>query len=237
MLWVFFSAMAAISAHANVFSNVPQAAGYNVAYELDIPVNGAFQGTTAVPYSVNHSATAAPTGFDRVAYYLELTNASGTKWVFASMDAFTTSVIQTGLPHAVNNPVSFQQSVSHLDVFSNMAGVKNGSFDRGQIEFWHNSYSAPNGTAVFAAPSTTLYDWGDTLTTGSPSGYGSFQIHNPGSRQVVLAYNRWASSATTNDDVGIGNSTGTNPDYTSPPTPPPTPLESWLCWSARSVMP
>lgn len=214
MVWVFFTAISAISAHADVFSNVPQAADYSVAYELDIPVNGAFQGTTPVPYSVNQSATAAPAGFDRVAYYLELTNASGTKWVYASMDAFTTSVVQTGLPHAVNNPVSFQQSVSNLDVFSNMAGVSTGSFDRGHLEFWHNSYSAPNGATVFAAPSTTLYDWGDTITTTTPSGYGSFQIHNPGSRQVVLAYNRWASSSATIDDVGIGNSTGTNPDYT-----------------------
>ena len=213
MTWVCFLGMTAISAHADVFSNVPQASGYNVAYELDIPVNGAFQGTTPVPYSVNNSATAAPTGFDRVAYYLEITNASGTKWAFASMDAFTNSVVQTGLPHAVDNPVSFQQSVSNLYVFSNMAGVQNGSFDRGQIEFWHHSYSAPNGTAVFASSSATLYDWGDTITTASPSGYGSFQIHNPGSRQVVLAYNRWAST-TTNDDVGIGNSTGTNQDYT-----------------------
>ena len=201
-------------ARADVFSNVPEAVDYNIAYELPIPVNGAFQGAVAVPYSVNNSATAAPAGFDRVAYYLELTSAAGTTWVYASMDAFTTSVTQTGLPHAVNNPVSFQQSVSNLSVLSNVAGVQNGSFDRGQLEFWHHSYTAANGTAVFAAPSTTLYDWGDTLSTASPSGYGSFQIHNPGSRQVVMAYNRWASSNATNDDVGIGNSTGTNPDYT-----------------------
>ncbi|MEI8084387.1 MAG: hypothetical protein WCI74_21310, partial [Actinomycetes bacterium] len=158
---VCISGLASTTARADVFSNVPQAADFNIAYELNIPVNGAFQGTTPVPYSVNNSSTAAPVGFDRVAYYLELTSAAGTTWVYASMDAFTTSVTQTGLPHAVNNPVSFQQSVSNLTVSSNVAGVQTGSFDRGQIEFWHHSYSATNGTAVFAAPSTTLYDWGD----------------------------------------------------------------------------
>lgn len=197
---------------ADVFSNVPEAAGYNLAYELSIPVNGAFQGTTAVPYSVNNAATAAPGGFDRVAYYLELTNAAGTQWVFASMDAFTTSVTQTGLPHATNNNVSFQRGVTQLEVASNVPGVKTGSFDRGQIEMWHQNYSAADPNAVFAASAST-YDWGDTLGT-TASGYGSFQIHNPGAKQVVLAYNRWATATATDDDVGIGSSTGANPDWT-----------------------
>ncbi len=203
---------------ADVFSNVPEASGYNVAYELAIPVNGAFQGTTPVPYSVNNSTTAAPAGFDRVAYYMELTTATGTSWVYTSMDAFTTSVTATGLPHAVNNPVSFQQAVSNLTVFSNVTGVQTGSFDRGQIEMWHNSYTAANAVASFAA-SASNYDWGDTMSA-TASGYGSFQIHNPGAKQAVLCYNRWAASTTTNDDVGIGPFTGTvvtngtQPDWT-----------------------
>ena len=206
--------------HADVFSNVPEASGYNVAYELAIPLNGAFQGTTPVPYSVNNSTTAAPAGFDRVAYYLELTTATGTSWVYTSMDAFTNSVTATGLPHAVDNPVSFQQAISNLTVFSNVSGVQTGSFDRGQIEMWHNSYSAANAVASFAA-SASNYDWGDTIST-TASGYGSFQIHNPGAKQAVLCYNRWAnvSSPATNDDVGIGPFTGTvvagatQPDWT-----------------------
>ena len=204
--------MVAVTARADVFSNVPSAAEYAVAYELDIPLNGAFQGVTAVPYTVNNSATAAPGGFDRVAYYLELTNASGTTWVYTSMDAFTTSVTQTGLPHAVNNPVTFQQSVNNLEVYSNVSGVQTGSFDRGQIEMWHHTYTTANAQGVYAASATTD-DWGDTIG-GTASGYGSFQIHNPAGKQVILAYNRWASTTATNDDVGIGNSTGTHPDWT-----------------------
>lgn len=201
------------AAQADVFSNVPEAADYNLVYELAIPQNGAFQGATAVPYSVNNTATAAPGGFDRVAYYLELINAAGTTWVFASMDAFTTAVAQTGLPHATSNNVTFQRSVSNLEVASNVASVKTGSFDRAQIEMWHHSYSAADPNTVFGS-SNSLYDWGDTITTASPSGYGSFQIHNTVGRQVVLAYNRWASTNTTIDDVGIGSSTGAQPDWT-----------------------
>ncbi|MES2924644.1 MAG: sialate O-acetylesterase [Verrucomicrobiota bacterium] len=197
-------------AKADVFTNVPEAAEFNVAYELDIPLTGAFQGAVPVPYSTDNSATAAPVGFDRVAYYLELTSASGTTWAYASMDPFTSTVAQTGLPHAVNNPVSFQTSVSNLTVLSNVAGVKNGSFDRGQIEMWHQNYTGPNGTAVFAAGSG--FDWGDTLGSTS-SGYGSFQVHNPGAKQTIFAYNRWAQG-TADDDIGIGNATGTDSDWT-----------------------
>ena len=129
---------------ADVFSNVPEAADFNIAYELEIPTNAAYQGTTPVPYNVNSSATAAPGGFDRVAYYLELTNSAGTTWAYASMDAFTSLVTQTGLPHNIDNPVTFQRSVSNLTVLSNVAGVQAGSFDRGQIEMWHHNYSAPD---------------------------------------------------------------------------------------------
>ncbi len=202
----------AAAARGEVFSNVPAAAGYEVVYELDIPLNGAFQGTTSVPYSVDESATVAPEGFDRIAYYLELTGASGSQWVFASLDAFTSAAVQTGLPHAVNNPVTFQQSVTNLEVISNVNTLKSGVFDRGQIEMWHHTYTAPNANGVFAASATTN-DWGDTIGT-TASGYGSFQIHNPEGRQVVLAYNRWATGGAANDDVGIGNSGGTHPDWT-----------------------
>ena len=197
---------------ADVFTNVAETSDYAVAYELAIPLNGAFQGATSIPYTIDHSATVAPDGFDRVAYYLELTGASGTNWVYASMDAFTEVASQIGLPHDTTNPVAFQRGVSNLTVLSNVAGVKTGSFDIGQIEMWHNTYTAANATAVFAASATTN-DWGDTIG-GIASGYGSFQIHNPGSRQVVLAYNRWASATASNDDVGIGNSVGTHPDWT-----------------------
>ena len=197
---------------ADVFSSVPEASDYQVVYQLAIPVKGTFQGTTTVPYSVNNSGSIASGSFDRVAYYLELVYGSVTNWAYVSMDAFTASAVQIGMPHAIYNPVAFQQGVTNLVVFSSVAGVKTGSFDRGQIEMWHQNYSVSNSTAVFAASSST-YDWGDTIGT-TASGYGSFQVHNPGSRQVVLAYSGWATSSGTSDDIGIGNSSGANPDWT-----------------------
>jgi hypothetical protein len=203
----------AVSCHGDVFSHVPEAADFVTAYELEIPENGAFQAAVPIPYTVNNSATAAPDGFDRVAYYLELTDGPTISWVYASMDAFTNSVSATGLPHAADNNVIFQQGVSNLTVLSNVVGVRNGSFDRGQIEMWHHSYQTANPTAVYAA-SATGFDWGDSRTNTNPSGYGSFQVHNPAARQTVFAYNRWASASGGSDDIGIGNGPGTHPDWT-----------------------
>jgi hypothetical protein len=136
---------------ADVFSKVPEAAEYGVAYEISIPLNGGFRDAVAVPYAINNSATVLP--FDRVAYYLELTAANGSvTWAYASMDAFTTVASQLGLPHNVSNPVSFQQEVKNLTVRSNVAGVQTGAFDTGNLEIFPANYSAANALAVFSAP-------------------------------------------------------------------------------------
>ncbi len=209
--------MARVSASfGDVFSNVPEAADYQLIYQLDIPVTGGFRNATPVPYTIA-SSNGLPT-FDRVAYYLELVTASGiTNWVYASMDAFTTNASQLGLPHNVNNPVSFQRSVNNLTVFANVAGVQTGAFDSGNVEMWSADYNPTNAAAVFAASDLT-YDWGDTINTNSDPGFGSFQIHNHEALQTVLAYNGWASGPadgnTNNDDVGIGSQPAGNPDWT-----------------------
>src|SRR5688572_497500 len=52
-----------------VFANVPEAANYTLAYELNIANTNNF--TTSVPYSVNNTGL-INNPFDRVAYYLEL---------------------------------------------------------------------------------------------------------------------------------------------------------------------
>jgi hypothetical protein len=148
----------AVFCEADVFSKVPEAAEYGVAYEISIPINGGFRDAVAVPYAINNSATVLP--FDRVAYYLELTAANGSvTWAYASMDAFTTVASQLGLPHNVSNPVSFQKEVKNLTVRSNVAGVQTGAFDTGNLEIFPANYSAANALAVFAASASTN-DWG-----------------------------------------------------------------------------
>ena len=208
-------------AHGDALTNVPEASteGFVLVYSLDIPNNGNFRDGTPVPYTTDNSATAP--AFDRIAYYLELDNGSGTQWVYASMDAFTADATAIGLPHNVDNPVVRQQLVANMNVDSNVPGIATGSgLGTGNIEMWPSNYNASNPTSVPNASGST-YDFGDGGPT-TAAGYGSFQVHNhdldgagPGtSGQVLLAYNRWGTSSGSGDDLGIGNSSGANPDYT-----------------------
>ena len=194
--------------------NVPEVTddGYQIVYDLDIPLNGGFQGATTVPYSVNNSATTSD--FDRIAYYFELTQTNGTKqWAYASMDAFTDDARKIGLPHNVNNAVVFQQPVKSLNVLSNVDGVVTGDFmEGGNVEMWPSNYDPGNSAGIHAA-NGGAFDWGDGgANTGA--GFGSFQVHNAYARQTVFAYNHWGESSGPNDDVGIGNRPTADTDWT-----------------------
>ena len=95
-----------LNSYSDVFSNVSEASGYKLIYQVDIPVNANYGGATPVSYAVNNSGDSFPNGFDRVAYYLELVDLLGTttNWVYVSMDDFT-----FGIPVAVppaRKPVS-----------------------------------------------------------------------------------------------------------------------------------
>src|SRR5690554_2180475 len=107
---------------SNVFANVPEVTvdDYRVLYELDPPVDGGFWDSKPVPYQTDNSQIVP--NFDRVAYYLELTNAQGTRWVYVSMDAFSDDPKKLGLPHNISNPVVHQRTVSNMNVASNVAG-------------------------------------------------------------------------------------------------------------------
>lgn len=199
--------------HASVFTNVAEtvAEGYVVLFELDPPVDGGFRNDTPVPYSTNNHNLAPP--FDRVAYYLELTTENETKWVYVSMEAFTETAAELGLPHNQDNPVVHQRNVRNMNVLSNVEGIQTGAFlDGGHVEMWPSNYGPSDSHGVWAASSQS-YDWGDSGARTS-SGYGSFQIHNPLARQTLLAYNRWGVLGGANDDIGIGNQPSGEPDWT-----------------------
>ena len=200
-------------AEAGWFANVPETAAenYQVLYEFDLPADGGFRGSVAVPYAMNRAFGAEK--FDRVAYYLELKKTDGaTQWVYASMDAFTDDPVKLGLPHSTANPVVFQQPVKSLNVFSNVAGVATGSFQEGgNIEMWPGNYDPGNAAGIHGASGAT-FDWGDANGSAN-AGYGSFQVHNAFARQPVFAYNHWGESGA-NDDLGIGGQPEGNPDWT-----------------------
>jgi len=190
----------------DLITKVPEAAGYQLAYSLNIPAAGNFQsGTGFAPYQVNHGGSFGP--FTRVAYYMELqkTGDTGPSYVWTSMDAFTQNSSQIGVPTAVK----FQQKVNNLNVVSNVAGVVNGTnLATGNIEFWPGNYNGANDIGIpNANGNTSVFDFGDG-GAGTGQGYGSMQVHNHGASQTIFALNHWGA-ANYNGPLGIG--IGNNP--------------------------
>ena len=184
-------------APASAIAAVPEASGYSILYQLNIPNIAAFN-STGVPYSINNSGVAMANPA-RVAYYLELTNGTTTTYVWTSMTNFATTLTQLGIPNPSSNNVSLRQNVSGLNVFSNVAGVTTGNnLGTGRIEMWPSNYGTTNADGVPGASNTT-FDFGDQPSAGN---YGSFQVHNVTAGQTVFAYNNWGSNG---DGGGVGN--------------------------------
>jgi hypothetical protein len=201
-----------------VTAKVPEAANYQLVYSANLPTTGNFvSGTGFIPYAVNHSADIS--GFSRVAYYMELqkTGDAQPRYVWTSMDAFTTNAGRIGVPTTASGAV-FQQPVANMNVVSNVAGVVNGTgITTGNIEFWPTNYSAPVVAGILPGNpgSTSAFDFNDTR--GTTGGHGSMQVHNYGAAQTLLALSNWGTANTANAlAMGIGNNptAGQNPDYT-----------------------
>jgi sialate O-acetylesterase len=198
-------------ARADVFTNVPEASNYTLVYTLPIPNMAGFD-SSAVPYSVDHSASISPGSFTRIAYYLELQTPGGPlQWVYASMNAFTNDATKIGVPTLASGEV-YQQNVANMNVFSNVPGIVTGvGLGGGNLEFWPYNYFAVNSAGVPNA-SDSLFDWGDT--DDHVFNYGSMQIANHDASQMLLSYNQWGGAApSTPSDLGIGNGRP-QPDWT-----------------------
>jgi hypothetical protein len=194
---------------ASIQSRVPEANQYSMVYAYDLPASAAYGNTIAAPTTFNNAAALANVPFSRIAYFMEIDN----KWVWVSMDKFTSIVSQTGIPSVGNT--FFQQKVNNMNITaSTNAGVTTGTgIATGNIEFWNNCYAPANALNI-AGANGGLYDFDDSRELASPGCYGSFQVHNWGTRQTLFAYNRWAGGSIS--DLGIGNNTGSSghPDWT-----------------------
>ena len=218
-----------------VVANVPEAANYQLVYSQNLPtVGNLVSGAGFAAYSINRSADVA--GFSRIGYYMELqkTGDATPRYVWTSMDAFTTNAARIGIPTAASGAV-FQQVVNNLNVRSNVAGVVAGTgITTGNIEFWPTSYSQPVVAGILPGNpgSTTLYDFNDTRSaTGT---HGSMQVHNYGASQTLWAINNWGTAANSTNvlTMGIGNNptAGQNPDYTLSAT------QTGASWDIKRVL-
>jgi lysophospholipase L1-like esterase len=189
-------------------NNVTEAAGYTLLYSLNLPVTAAYN--TAPPvYAVDNHTSIGP--FTRVAYYLELQSVGQPlRYCWVSMDAFTTNAARLGVPHLATSAF-FQQPVTNMNVVSNVPGVTTGTgIVGGNLEFWSTNYATANAAGVPGASGTT-YDFGDQSASGN---YGSMQVHNAAAAQTLIAFNNWGAGGSNPVDLGIGNNTSANPDWT-----------------------
>ncbi len=195
---------------AKVKACVPEAESMRLAYAYDLRTGTAQAGRTRVNYAADNSDVLTGKA-KKVAYLMVLTgNDNKEEWVYASMDAFDPSVAKLGVPTKASGAV-FQKRIANLDVKSNTAKVKTGTFAEGNIEFWSSNYAAPNATQIPGA-SDAAFDFGDRRDGGTDPGYGSMQVHNFLEKQTVFAYNKF--DAGPNADAGIGNAPGANSDWT-----------------------
>jgi cbb3-type cytochrome oxidase subunit 3 len=199
-------AFTAFAVERGARNNVPEAANYDLVYSLDIPDTPNY--SNGVPYNIDYSGQIS--GFSRVAYYLELQQGTNPlKYIWVSMNAFTTNVNQIGVP-TVTSGAFFQQPITNMNVQSSVAGIVVGTnLSGGNMEFWPQNYGLAN-TANVPNASGTIYDWGDGPYPGN---YGSMQVHNHDAKQVLFAFNRWGGWGGV-ADLGIGNNPAGEADWT-----------------------
>ena len=188
--------------------------GYTAVYSFDVTssMNLSTQDACDNVYFMDRSKDIL-VPFDRIAYLLELHEGGTTSYAWVSMDAFTNDVRKIGVPTLFNENF-FQGPIANMNVFSNVAGVQNGTgIQTGNIEFWPWNFDGVNEAGIPGADGSAL-DFGDRCSFRNGR-YTSMQIHNYGAGQTVFAlsnlckHDQWPC-------VGIGNNTSGegSPDWT-----------------------
>ena len=205
--------------------------GYKLLYRIDLEssmtVNNGNYGNMTVNtetynriHGVNNAKTLAQYGYSRVAYCLELVDASSheTNWVWTAFDWQDTNFAKIDIPTVVGGNTAMR--VTNLEVKSNVGGIVTGSnIATGNIEFTPYNYWTPNGNYgddnKIPGASEERCDFGDLFYTDGH--YGCMQVHNHGAQQTIWAINTFNGGPDGGTDIGIGigNNSGYHPDWTN----------------------
>jgi len=199
------------SERGNLDTLVPEAKDFKVVYSLNPAAPVVTDDGKGITYAIDKSKELAGP-VKRIAYFLSLTKKDGgNDYIFVSMDAFTQDLGKIGVP-TKNSGSRYQTMIDNMTVKSNVAGIASGDFATGgNIEFWDCNYSQSNAAKIPNADSSK-FDFGDRVETGKSPGYGSMQVHNYAQKQTLFAFNNWVAG--NKCDLGIGNSSGAQPDWT-----------------------
>lgn len=207
----FLLERSATCADTSLLSNVPEAAGYTLVYDLDIP-NSPTWNSVPVDYLVNNASNINNGTFSRIAYYMELVSGTSTQWVYVSMNAFTNDAGKIGVPNVASGEFynyAITGPITNATILSNYGGITTGTgINTINLEFWPSNYGTGNDYSAPGADAGT-FDFGDG-GAGASAGHGSMQIHNYGASQTLFAINGFNQTA----QIGIGNQVSGNPDWT-----------------------
>jgi hypothetical protein len=207
---VIFPTVSRADLASNAAVPASEKGGLSEVYRLEIPDDSAGWNTKSIPYSVNNSAS-TPTGYTRVAYYVELgstADPSLNRYMYSSFDVIPDldTANELGVPSLGPNGSGkvIKSAVSNMRVFTN-ANATSGTFATGgNIEFWPSNYgNGANGVFDYDDDGFSLSD-----------GHGSMQIHNGGLAQTLFSYNAWGAAR--DSELGVGTQVGGsgNPDWT-----------------------
>ena len=208
------SAEVPVAARENVPAEVSDLVGdlandFRLVADIDIPVQGNFNDSESayIRSSLDETAT-----FDRVAYCMVLEKEGVQQYVWTAFDAMTLDLAALGVPVSRKGRY-FQQKVNNLVVQSNVEGVKTGTWDDGNIEFWPADYG---GDAELGLEGSGLFDFDDKITvnpyygmTPTSAGHGSMQVHNYREKQTLWAINCFGRDGN-RLGIGIGPQVGGN---------------------------
>ncbi|WP_294477511.1 hypothetical protein [uncultured Victivallis sp.] len=188
---------------AEITGVVPEAGEFKLLYRYDLMSGTGFGDNSQVKYLTDNSSELSKNAVVKVAYFMDLAGKDGNRqWVYVSMDSFDPNAVRLGVPTAATGS-DFQQMVTNLEVRSNVPGLKTGSFEFGNIEFWPTNYGGENAIQVSGA-SDQKFDFGDV--NNKVGNHGSMQVHNWREKQTIFAYSNFIAGR--NSAFGIGN----NPD-------------------------
>ena len=166
------------------------------------------------------------TAFTRVSYHMQYDTSGVTSYADADMAKWSSSSPPNSSFSSVSATVqnlrvptittvggnvgdfTIQTNVSDLTVVSSNSAL-NASGKTGRLEIWATDYTMGVSGITPYAGSGSYYDTDDLPTAGS---YGSFQVHNVTDGKTILAWNHHIKALT--PDLGIGTSTGPQPDWT-----------------------
>lgn len=157
------------------------------------------------------SKTIGTPSFSRVKYRMSVTVNSLAN--YAETDFYkwgSASITTLAIPVLDASPLVVQTNVTDLNTYSDNSNVTKGKALSGRLEIWPYNYGNTASGLFSPVPSSTLYDYDDTVNNNG--GYGSFQVHDITNSKTVFAWNLHQNGSTPN--IGFGNAPSGDPDWT-----------------------